>query len=224
MTPPQRLDTLEDDLKAIMPPLDMPAHIHQVMARATRELIDSGAAGRALKAGDEAPEFALETPDGQRLSSATLLARGPLIVSFYRGVWCPHCNRELQALQRALPLFEMAGARLVAISPQTRVNSRKSVRENALSFPILSDPRNDVAATFGLRFALPGDLAELYQTLGIALPAFNGDASWTLPLPSRFVIGRNRVIQYAEVNPDYTRRPDPLDMLAVVRRIALHPR
>ncbi|MBX9858169.1 MAG: AhpC/TSA family protein, partial [Sphingomonas sp.] len=135
-------------------------------------------------------------------------------------VWCPYCNMELQALQAALPEFQAAGASLVAISPQTRANSRKSVRENALDFPILSDPGNMVAAQFGLRFALPDYLIELYQTLGNQLPAFNGDDSWTLPMPGRFVIGGDGRIVYAEVNPDYTRRPEPLDMLPVVARLS----
>ncbi len=101
------------------------------MHRATAELIASGAATRALKAGERAPAFTLRDPDGQPVSSADLLARGPLVISFYRGVWCPYCNMELQALQEALPQFEHMGASLVAISPQTAANSRKSVRQNS---------------------------------------------------------------------------------------------
>jgi peroxiredoxin len=81
------------------------------------------------------------------------------------------------------------------------VNSRKSVRTNQLEFPILSDPGNKIAAAFGLCFTLPDDLIELYKQLKNDLPAFNGDASWTLPMPGRLVIGQDRVIRYAEVNP-----------------------
>jgi peroxiredoxin len=128
---------------------------------------------------------------------------------------------ELQALQEALPAFREAGAELVAISPQTRANSRKSVRENGLQFPILSDEGNTVAAAFGLRFDLPDYLVDLYKSLKNDLPSFNGDASWTLPMPGRFVIGQNGMIRYAEVNPDYTRRPEPSDMLPAVRAAAL---
>jgi peroxiredoxin len=79
------------------------------------------------------------------VSSSALLADGPLVASFYRGVWCPYCNMELQALEAARPEFERLGAKLVAISPQTPVNSRKSVRQNQLRFAILSDTNNDVA-------------------------------------------------------------------------------
>jgi peroxiredoxin len=218
MTLQNRLDAFKAAFQSGQPPHNAPVHIHPIMARSTAELIASGAAGRALKAGDRAPAFTLAAPDDMPVSSVQLLASGPLVVSFYRGVWCPYCNLELQALQAALPDFRAAGASLVAISPQNRTNSRKAVRENALDFPILSDPQNDIAAAFGLRFALPGYLIDLYKSRGNQLPAFNGDDSWTLPMPGRFVIGSDGVIAYAEVNPDYTRRPEPGDMLPAIRR------
>jgi len=215
MTLQDRLDVFKAAFRASRPP-----EVHAVMERATAALIASGAAGHALKAGDCAPAFTLQAPDGALTASVDLLAQGPLVVSFYRGVWCPYCNMELQALEAARADFAAAGARLVAISPQNRVNSRKSVRENALGFPILSDPGNAVAAAFGLRFAMPDDLVDLYRSLGNNLPLFNGDESWTLPMPARFVIGGDGVIAYAEVNPDYTRRPEPADMLPAIRRAA----
>ena len=119
-------------------------------------LIASGAASRSLKAGDSAPSFVLNDANGNAVASSALLAQGPLVVSFYRGVWCPYCNMELQALQEALPAFRALGAQLVAISPQNAVNSRKSMRDNRLDFPILSDPGNETAAAFGLRVRVAG--------------------------------------------------------------------
>lgn len=220
MTLQSKLDAFKADFEAGKPPYNVPPSVIDTMHRATAELVASGAATRALKAGDPAPRFTLNDPDGKPVSSAELLARGPLVVSFYRGVWCPYCNMELQALQAALPEFEALGASLVAISPQTPVNSRKSVRQNALGFPILSDARNDVAAAFGLRFELPDDLVDLYKSLKNDLPGFNGDPSWTLPMPARYVIAQDGTILYAEVNPDYTRRPEPEDMLPALRRAA----
>lgn len=208
-----RLDAFKAEYTA-----SRPAEVRQTMERATAELIASGAAARALGIGDRAPAFALQAPDGTSIASADLLASGSLVVSFYRGVWCPYCNMELQALEAAREDFETAGARLVAISPQNRVNSRKSVRENGLGFPILSDPGNEVAGAFGLRFAMPDYLVALYKSLGNHLPNFNGDESWTLPMPGRFVIGGDGLIAYAEINPDYTRRPEPADMLPAIRR------
>ena len=223
MTLQSKLDAFKADFEAGKPPYNVPPSVILTMHRATAELIASGAATRALKAGDRAPTFTLADPEGQLVSSATLLERGPLVISFYRGVWCPYCNMELQALQEVLPQFERLGASLVAISPQTAANSRKSVRQNELGFPILSDPHNAVAAAFGLRFPLPDYLVELYKSLKNDLPTFNGDPSWTLPMPGRFVVGQDGTILYAEVNPDYTRRPEPEDMLPALRRTASVP-
>ncbi|EOA02168.1 alkyl hydroperoxide reductase [Herbaspirillum frisingense GSF30] len=221
MTLQDRLDAFKADFVAGKPPYNVPPAVIATMQRATDELIASGAAQRALKAGDRAPDFVLPDPEGKLVSSTELLAEGPLVLSFYRGVWCPYCNMELQALQEALPAMRELGARLVAISPQLPANSRKALRQNALEFPILSDSHNEVAAVFGLRFTLPDYLVQLYQSLKNDLPAFNGDPGWTLPMPARYVIGRDGVIVYAEVNPDYTRRPDPSDMLPAIRQAAL---
>ncbi|QNB08411.1 AhpC/TSA family protein [Herbaspirillum frisingense] len=221
MTLQDRLDAFKADFVAGKPPYNVPPAVIATMQRATDELIASGAAQRALKAGDRAPDFVLPDPEGNPVSSTELLAEGPLVLSFYRGVWCPYCNMELQALQEALPAMRELGASLVAISPQLPANSRKALRQNALEFPILSDSHNEVAAAFGLRFTLPDYLVQLYQSLKNDLPAFNGDPGWTLPMPARYVIGRDGVIVYAEVNPDYTRRPDPSDMLPAIRQAAL---
>jgi len=220
MTLQAKLDTFKADFEAGKPPYSVPRAVIETMHRATQELISSGAAQRALKVGDQAPSFTLQDPEGNAVSSYALLADGPLVISFYRGVWCPYCNMELQALEAARPEIERLGAKLVAISPQTPVNSRKSVRQNQLSFPILSDTNNDVASAFGLKFTLPDYLVELYKSLKNDLPAVNGDPSWTLPMPGRFVIAPDRKIVYAEVNPDYTLRPEPEAMFPALKRIA----
>ena len=188
------------------------------MRRATAELIESGQAQRAKKAGDIAPEFTLNDPDGKEVSSRDLLARAPLVVSFYRGVWCPFCNLELQALQAALPEITARGASVVAVSPQTAANSRKSQRDNRLFFPILSDVRSEIAHAFGIRFKLPDYLVETYKSFA-NLEIVNDDPSWVLPMAARYVIGTNGVIAYSEVNPDYTQRPDPSELLPVLDRL-----
>jgi peroxiredoxin len=213
-----KLDAIKADFKAGKPPYFAPPEIHPVMERATAELVASGQAARAIKAGDRAPSFALKDQDGNAVSSAALLTRGPLVITFYRGVWCPYCNIELQAINEVLSQIEAYGASVVAISPQTAVNSRKSVRENRLGFPVLSDTNGETGAAFGLRFALPDYLVDLYKRLKNDLPAFNGDPSWTLPMPARYVVGTDGVVLYSEVNPDYTQRPDPSEMFAVLER------
>jgi peroxiredoxin len=215
-----KLDAFKADFEAGKPPYNVPYSVVETMHRATAELIESGAARRAKKAGDVAPSFSLKDPEGNVINSADLLKRGPLVLSFYRGVWCPYCNMELQALEAAKPEFDRYAASLVAISPQTAPNSRKSVRQNKLSFPILSDVKGKVGAAFGLRFNLPDYLVELYKQLKNDLPTFNDDPSWTLPMPARYVIGQDGLILYSEVNPDYTRRPEPADMIPVLQRAA----
>jgi peroxiredoxin len=215
-----KLDAFKADFEAGKPPYNVSRSVIETMHRATAELIASGAARRAKKAGEIAPSFSLQDPEGNGVNSDQLLKRGPLVVSFYRGVWCPYCNMELQALEAVKSEFDKYGASLVAISPQTAPNSRKSVRQNKLSFPILSDVKGKVGAAFGLRFNLQDYLIALYKGLKNDLPTFNDDPSWTLPMPARFVIGQDGTILYSEVNPDYTRRPEPEDMIPVLQRAA----
>jgi peroxiredoxin len=215
-----RLDAFKADFEAGKPPYNVPRSVIETMHRATAELIESGAAQRARKAGDVAPSFLLKDPEGNVVNSVDLLRRGPLVLSFYRGVWCPYCNMELQALEATKAEFDKYGASLVAISPQTAANSRKSVRQNKLSFPILSDVKGEVGAAFGLRFDLPDYLVELYKQLKNDLPTFNDDPSWTLPMPARYIVGQDGVILYSEVNPDYTHRPEPEDMIPLLQRAA----
>ena len=214
--------TLQDKLDAFRAEFSgkAPPHIVEAMKKATADLVATGQAERALKVGDQAPGFTLPGPDGKPVASRDLLTRGPLIVTFYRGVWCPYCNIELQALQQALPEIEAAGAALVAISPESASNSRKSTRQNELSFPILTDLGNEVAAAFGLRYRLPDELVTIYKGFGNDLALVNGEPSWTLPMPGRFVIAPDGVIAYAEVNPDYTRRPDPEALMPALREAA----
>ncbi len=215
-----KLNAFKANFESGGPPFNAPASIHEPMRRATAELVASGAAKRAAKVGDKAPAFVLKDPDGKDVSSAELLSHGPLVLTFYRGVWCPYCNLDIQGLQDALPELEKHGARLVAISPQTAANSRRLIREHKLTFAVLSDPGNEVAAAFGLRFKLPDYLIDLYKNgFKNDLAVVNGDASWTLPMPARFVIGRDGKILYAEVNPDYTRRPDPAELIPALQKL-----
>jgi peroxiredoxin len=210
-----RLDAFKADFEANK----VPASVVTAFHKATAELIASGQADRALKAGDRIPAFSLPDAEGKTASSAALLAEGPLVLTFYRGVWCPYCNMDLQAIEAAAGEIRELGASLAAISPQIAANSRRSQRENKLSFPILSDHGGETAAAFGLRFALPEYLREVYTALGVDLSVMNGEPSWTLPMPARYVIDQNGVIAYAEVNPDYTRRPDPSELIPTLQRL-----
>ncbi len=198
----------------------IPSSVVEKLHRSTGELVTSGQAERAKKAGDRAPTFALENTDGRMIALADLLANGPVVLTFYRGVWCPYCNMELQALEAARSDIVARGAQLVAISMQTAPNSRKSIRDNKLGFPILIDPHGTVADAYGLRFALPDYLIDVYKAVfKNDLAVINDDPAWTLPMPARYVIGQNGMIVYSEVNPDYTRRPETAELLPVLDRL-----
>lgn len=217
----EQLDAYRAGFQARVFPPHVPADIKQIMARNTQALIDARATDAALKVGARAPVFTLPDADGAPVSSADLLARGPLVVSFYRGVWCPYCNLDLKAQEAVRDEVEALGATMLAISPQSAANSRKSQRQNGLGFRILSDLGNAVAAQFGVRFALSEELIALYRALGNDLAMVNGEPSWTLPMPGRFVIARDGTIAHAEVHPDYTRRPEPASLLPVLRGLAV---
>lgn len=118
-----------------------------------------------------------------------------------------------------LPEIQALGATLVAISPQLPEHNRELIERRHLTFEILSDRGNEVAASFGLRFSLPDYLRRIYRTFPLDLEVFNGDASWTLPMPARFIIDRQGVIRAAEFDPDYTTRPEPGETLAALRRL-----
>lgn len=111
------------------------------------------------------------------------------------------------------------GASLVAISPQLPEHNRALIRDRHLTFEVLTDRGNEVAAKFGLRFELPQYLRDVYRTFPLDLANFNGDATWTLPIPARFVIDRQGIIRAAEADPDYTTRPEPEDTLRVLRTL-----
>ena len=126
---------------------------------------------------------------------------------------------ELDALKKAAGEFKALGATFIAISPQLQAYNKELREEKKLTFEILSDPGNQVAKRYGLKFQLPEDLREVYLKFDIDLPRYNGDDSWTLPLPTTLIIDQNGIIQHAAINADYTVRPDPEDTLASLKKI-----
>ena len=118
-----------------------------------------------------------------------------------------------------LSTITQLGASLVAISPQLPEHNRELIRSRGLGFEVLTDAGNEVAAKFGLRFALPTYLREIYASFPLDIAAYNGDASWTLPMPARFIVDRRGIIRYAHSDPDYTTRPEPEDTVAALRAL-----
>tara|TARA_B110000014_G_C19930455_1_gene481342 strand:+ start:102 stop:749 length:648 start_codon:yes stop_codon:yes gene_type:complete len=185
----------------------------------TESFISSGDAPQGLQVGDQLASFELPNQLGQTISLDELQGDSNVVISFYRGGWCPYCNIELCVLQQALPEFKSHGARLIAISPQLPDESMSTAEKNELSFPVLSDAGNKVAREFGLVFTLSEQLRPLYESFNIDLPATNGDKSFELPIPATFIIDSDGVVKGAFVNADHKQRMDPSDIINVLKEI-----
>ena len=194
----------------------IPAEIREIMQRASQELADSGQADRALTVGAQAPRFSLPSATGQTLALEDLLADGPVVLTFYRGAWCPYCNIALRSLQQHHEAITACGARLVAVSPQIPDESLSLAEKHGLAFDVLSDIGSDMAKQYGLAFDLPDDLAAVYDKLGFDLQRVNDGHPRTLPLPATYVIDRDGVIRWAFVNSDYTTRAEPAAVIAAL--------
>lgn len=215
MTLQAQLDTFKEQFKK-----QAPEAAFNAFAQSTRELIATGQAERALSVGAASPDFTLTDQDGNDVALKDLLTKGPVVLSFYRGVWCPYCNIELQALEAVHSDLKAKGATLVAISMQGAADSRKSQRDNKLSFPILTDKAGELANKFGIRWQVQDYVIGFKKMFNVVLPNIHGDGQWNLPMPARYVIGTDGNIAYAEVNPDYTQRPEPSDLFPVLDQLS----
>ena len=195
----------------------VPAETQAVHARSVAELKTQQLAAGILNIGAKAPAFELSDHDGNIVRSSDLLGRGRLIICFIRGRWCPFCVGQIEAMNLVLPLIEEAGASLVAISPQTVKQSYFMHDQHKLRFPLLSDAGNQVARQFGLVYRVPAEQESVYRRAFVNLPFANGDDGWELPIPATFVLDHAGTILYASANEDYTQRPEPADIVAVLR-------
>jgi peroxiredoxin len=191
-----------------------------VSDRSVCDLAESGLLERALKVGGKAPAFTLKNVHGREVSLRSLLDRGPAVVSFYRGGWCPYCSAGLRALQAALPEITAAGASLVAISPELPEHSRTTAEKNALTFEVLSDAGNAVARAFGLGYVWPEDFAAISRSHGVDVAGRNGMETVQTPVPATYAIGRDGYIVYAFIDADYTKRAEPSEIIAALRALA----
>ncbi|MEE4417812.1 peroxiredoxin-like family protein [Streptomyces bugieae] len=191
----------------------------EIMDRGARELAATGMAGRAVGVGAQAPRFTLPSATGREVTLDSLLADGPVVLTFYRGAWCPYCNLALRALQQHHDAIAACGARLVAISPQIPDESLSLIEKEQLAFEVLSDDGSEVAKAFGIAFDLSEELGDLYDQLGFDLQRVNSSNARTLPLPATYVIDRTGVIRWAFVSTDYTVRAEPSDIVSALNSL-----
>lgn len=167
------------------------------------------AAKNALTVGAKAPNFELKDSTGKLVSSKDLLKQGSLVLTFYRGSWCPFCNTYLRKLGQKTADIKSAGGQLVAISVENPDSSMAVAKKNEVLFPVLSDPNLDVARKFGIVFQLPSDTAENYKSRGLDLAKRNSMEKPELPLGVTYIIDKSGTITYAFIDADYKKRAEP---------------
>jgi len=195
------------------------AAVLAVMDQAREELMRSGIATKALRIGEQAPDFTLPNAVGKPYHLADGLTHGPVVITFYRGNWCPYCNLQLRVYQNILPQIHALGASLVAISPQTPDHSQATLLKNFLQYEVLSDVGNLVGHAYRLVYPIGHELQRIYKGFGLDLAAFNADDSWEIPLPGTFVIDRDRIVRFAFVEADYQQRLEPAVLLQILTEL-----
>lgn len=212
--------SLQDELDVIRAELGVrwPQFLLDIQ-RMANEAIASGYAEEALKAGAMLPGFRLIRATGEPISSGALLRTGPLIVIFYQGVWCPFNNCELRAFRALEPEIRARGVGLIAISPQLPKYAVATEEATGATYPLLYDEGGRFADACGLRMSVAEDLRATYVAAGADLPMYNGEFSWSVPLPARYVVGSDGIVAYCEVSPDPSRRTEPVQLLPLVDRL-----
>ncbi len=183
------------------------------------QLIAADTVGGALRAGEMAPDFSLPATTDGVVSLDSLLARGPAVVAFFRGGWCPFCRAALKALDSIQPDLARRGAALVGIAPEPEDRAIELTTQLALRFPLLIDRELHAARLYGIAHDLRPDLAEALERAGVDRSCLVGAWGVKLPLPAAYVIGRDGIVAWAFVDPDFTRRAEPRDVLAAVERL-----
>lgn len=196
----------------------MPESVLKTMAAVTADLKSMQLENSSLKVGDKMPHFVLPDHMGTKRTLSEYLDKSALVLSFYRGGWCPYCNLELHALQKSLPEIEAAGARLVAVSPETPDHSLSTREKNELAFDVLHDKGNSIAKSLGLVFVLPEVLRPLYKGAGIDIPEHNGDTTFELPMPATYIVNQQGEITYRFVDADYTQRLEPAEIVTTLKQ------
>lgn len=192
----------------------LPAEKLAIFNNDARQLGQTYASPLRLKAGDKAPNFTLPNATGKVISLIDLLQQGAVVLTFYRGSWCPYCNLQLKNHQQILPQISETGAQLVAISPMTPDHSLSQQQTNALQFEVLSDIGNSVARQFTAIITNPQSSIQAMTELGYDFHSFYADKSSELPVPATFVIAKNGTITFAaSEGGDYRRRVEPRDIL-----------
>jgi len=190
----------------------------KVYAAGIQDILDKGILDNAKKVGETAPAFTLTNATGEEVSLQSYLDKGPVVLTWYRGGWCPYCNLTLARLQEELPNFQAEGANLLALTPEVPDSSISTSEKHELTFEVLSDLDNNVARDFGVVFTLTPDVAEAYQK-SFGLHEYNNSESNELPLAATYIIDTDGTIAWAFVSEDYRNRAEPRDIVAALKAL-----
>lgn len=199
---------------------NVPAEVRTEFAKGIDAVRESGILDRARKVGDKAPDFTLKNAKGEEVQLSSLLAQGPVVLTWYRGGWCPYCNIALAALQDKLPEIRKAGAQLVALTPELPDKSLDTTEKNSLEFEVLTDLNHKVADSYGLVFELTPKVRELYKKF-FNLNEFNGEEAGDdkLPLAATYIISKDGIIRWAFLEADYRQRAEPSEIVDFLEKM-----
>jgi len=188
--------------------------------QAVLETLDHGFAEQVLPVGAPMPAFVLPNAEGRLIRSDVLLARGPLVLTFFRGDWCPYCRATLDALEAALPGIERAGGSLLAVTPDTGGRTLATKRAQRLHYEIAADVDHALGLQFGVLFRLPEPYRAGLAANGIDLTERQGHGGWLVPAPATFLIDPAGIVRWRHVPADPTRRAEPADVVAALAALA----
>jgi len=183
------------------------------------DLLDGSFIDQVLPVGAPIPKFVLPNAEGRLITSDELLERGPLVLNFFRGDWCPYCRAMLDALEAILPEIERAGATLLAVTPDTGGRPLVTKRNRKLHFEIAVDADNAVGLQFGVVFRLPEPYRTILAAKGTDLPTRHGNPGWLVPAPAVFLVGTDGIIRWRHVPSDPSRRAEPAEIVRAIREI-----
>ena len=206
-----RLKAVADEVARLSP------EFAGIVDRFVARLADNGVGLNAPRPGEPMPEFILPDETGRLFSLSELLASGPTVVSLNRGHWCPYCQLNIDALAKAKPRMADLGAEIVAITPETRRWSGELKDYAKAPFQILSDIDGGYALELGLLFWVSDEKREAMQAGGVDLALFQGNETWTLPIPATFVVRQDGIVAARFIDPDYRHRMEIDDLIAALR-------
>jgi peroxiredoxin len=200
----------------------LPADVVEVFSRNSQQLHARGIPAGVVKVGDALAPFTLYNAVGKPVSLEDLVATGPAVLVFYRGVWCPYCNVALSAYQQhLLPALTERGVRLAAVSPQSPDGSLSMQEKHDLGFTVLSDPGNSIARILGI-LTRPSDEARAAQLeLGLDLTAVNADSTVGVPMPTVAILDADHVLRWIDVHPDYSTRTEPAQVISALDQLGI---